>query len=319
MRLAFIYAGQGSQRVGMGKDFYDKYVTYKQVIDENKVDFDLKECSFNGPEEMLNQTQYTQCCMVAYAVGVTKLLFEKGFKPEMVCGLSLGEYSALYASGYFSENQVISIAQFRGNAMQEAAKGREAKMLAVLGANRETVETACKRVQDMLIEQNDTDSVVSVANFNCPGQIVLSGDAHAVDMAGEILKEMGVKRVVPLKVSGPFHTRLMAPAGDKLYERLTSESTGKMQIPVIFNATAKELEDKTVEEMLKIQVQSSVYFEDSIKYMREKGIDTIIEIGPGKALSKFVAKTDKDIKCYSIDTVEDFEKVCDILNGGKDE
>lgn len=319
MRLAFIYAGQGSQKVGMGQDFYDKYDTYKKIFDEAKLDFDLKKCSFEGPEEMLNQTQYTQGCMVAYAVGVTRLLFERGIRPEVACGLSLGEYSALYAAGCFSENQVIKIAQFRGNAMQQAAEGRTAKMLAVLGADRDTVTSACKEANEELIRDKDFDSVVAVANYNCPGQIVLSGDAKAVDIAEKILKEKGVKKVVPLKVSGPFHTKLMAPAGEKLYEYLKSEQIGKMEIPVIFNATGKELEDKSIEEMLKIQVQSSVYFEDSIKAMKEKGIDTIIEIGPGKALSKFVAKTDKTLKCYSIDSAEDFEKVCELLVGGKNE
>lgn len=311
MNIGFIYAGQGSQRVGMGQDFYDTYDTFRQVMDSVSLDFGVKELCFSGPEEQLNQTRYTQPCMVTFAVGVTKVLAENGIIPKMACGLSLGEYSALYAAGVFSEEQVIPIVAYRGQVMEEAALGREPKMAAVLNASREQVQEACQKAHEQLAAEEY--NVVQAVNYNCPGQIVISGDAKAVDLAGEILKEAGVKRVLPVKVSGPFHTSLMKPAGDALARRFTEENFGKMAFPVIFNATAKPLaEGETVPAMLERQVQSGVYFEDSVRYMKEQGIDTLIEIGPGRALSKFVKRIDADMPCYSIDTVEDLQKVIEL-------
>lgn len=308
MKIGFIYAGQGSQRVGMGKDFYDSYETFKNTLDGVSLDFDVKKCCFEGPEEQLNQTRYTQPCMVAFAVGVTKLLAEHGVTPEMACGLSLGEYSALYAAGVFTPEQVVPIVAYRGQVMEEAAKGRVPKMAAVLNAPREQICEACEQAHARLSE--DTYNVVEAVNYNCPGQIVISGDEKAVDLASEILKEGGVKRVLPVKVSGPFHTSLMKPAGDALAERFQKEHFAEMAFPVIFNATARPLEaGQTIAGMLERQVQNSVYFEDSVLYMKEQGIDTLIEIGPGKALSKFVKRIDSEMTCYSIDTVEDFKAV----------
>ncbi|MDE5967187.1 MAG: ACP S-malonyltransferase [Lachnospiraceae bacterium] len=308
MKIGFIYAGQGSQRVGMGKDFYDSYETFKNTLDGVSLDFDVKKCCFEGPEEQLNQTRYTQPCMVAFAVGVTKLLAEHGIVPEMACGLSLGEYSALCAAGVFTPEQVVPIVAYRGQVMEEAAKGRVPKMAAVLNAPREQIREACEQAHARLLE--DTYNVVEAVNYNCPGQIVISGDEKAVDLASEILKEGGVKRVLPVKVSGPFHTSLMKPAGDALAERFQKEHFGEMAFPVIFNATAKPLEEgQTIAGMLERQVQNSVYFEDSVLYMKEQGIDTLIEVGPGKALSKFVKRIDAEMTCYSIDTVEDFKAV----------
>lgn len=308
MRIGFIYAGQGSQRVGMGQDFYDTYESFRQVMDSVSLDFDVKKLCFEGPEEQLNQTRYTQPCMVAFAVGITKVLAENGIKPEMACGLSLGEYSALYAAGVFTLEQVVPIVAYRGQVMEAAAAGRAPKMAAVLNAPREQVREACAKAHEQLAQEEY--NIVEAVNYNCPGQIVISGDEKAVDLAGEILKEMGVKRVLPVKVSGPFHTSLMKPAGDALAERFTKEKFGEMAFPVIFNATAKPLAaDETIPAMLERQVQNGVYFEDSVLYMKEQGIDTLIEIGPGKALSKFVKRIDADMTCYSIDTVEDLQKV----------
>lgn len=308
MKIGFIYAGQGSQRVGMGKDFYDTYETFKSTMDAVNIDFDVKQLSFEGPEEQLNQTRYTQPCMVAFAVGVTKVLAENGIKPEMACGLSLGEYSALYAAGVFTAEQVVPIVAYRGQVMEEAAAGRVPKMAAVLNASREQVREACEKAHLQL--ENEAFNVVEAVNFNCPGQIVISGDAQAVDLASEILKEGGVKRVLPVKVSGPFHTSLMKPAGDALKARFEKENFGELAFPVIFNATAKPLAaGETIPALLERQVQSGVYFEDSVLYMKEQGIDTLIEIGPGKALSKFVKRIDGEMACYSIDTVEDLQKV----------
>ena len=310
MKLGFIYAGQGSQKVGMGLDLYEKYPEFKETFDNvSGVDFDLKKVCFEGPAETLNETKYTQPCMVAFAVGMTKVLKSLGVEPVCAAGLSLGEYSALYASGVFTEEQVIPLVQFRGNAMQTAVSGRECKMIAVLGLDKETVFAGCDKVREQLSAEGKS-LVAEPANFNCPGQITVSGDAEAVDMAAEVLKEMGAKRCLPVKVSGPFHTSLMKPAGDALAERFMSESFGEMKVPVVFNCIGREkTADESIPELLEKQVQKSVYFDDSIKAMADMGIDAFVEIGPGKTLSKFVQKTVSDIPVYGVETVEDIEKL----------
>lgn len=294
MNIAFIYAGQGSQKVGMGKDFYEEYSSFQDAFDNAPVDFDLKALCFNGPEEQLSQTQYTQPCMVAFAAAVTDILKSEGIEPEMTAGLSLGEYSALYASGVFDRQTVISLAAFRGNAMANAVSGIECGMVAVLGLDREPLLKACEDAASL--------GVVQICNYNCPGQLVISGEAAAVARASELAAQAGAKRCIPLKVSGPFHTKLMKPAGDALREKFSDVNFGEMQIPVVFNAVGREKKaDETIPQLLEKQVQSSVYFEDSIRYMVEHGIDTFIEIGPGKTLSGFVKKTVKGVKTYNID------------------
>lgn len=314
MRLGFIYAGQGAQKVGMGLDLYEKYPEFKETFDNvTGVDFDLKQVCFEGPAETLNETKYTQPCMVAFAVGMTKVLKSHGVTPVCAAGLSLGEYSALYASGVFTEDQVIPLVQFRGNAMQTAVSGRDCKMIAVLGLDKETVFAGCEKVKATL-EAEGKSLVAEPANFNCPGQITVSGDAEAVDMAAEVLKEMGAKRCLPVKVSGPFHTSLMKPAGDALADRFKSESFADMQIPVVFNCIGREKNaDETIPALLEQQVQKSVYFDDSIKAMADMGIDAFVEIGPGKTLSKFVQKTTPDIPVYGVETVEEIEKLLEII------
>ena len=310
MKLGIVYAGQGSQKVGMGQDFYEKYDLFKETIDNATdtvkavTDMDVAELSFNGPEEKLSQTKYTQPAMVAFAIGVTKLLHERGIKADYTLGLSLGEYSALYESEAIDEKQVLDLIAKRGLFMTEASEGLEVKMAAVLGAERQTVLDACDRVNSEL----DGKLTVQAANFNCPGQIVISGDAQAVDQASAYLKEAGAKRILPLKVSGPFHTKLMKPAGDKLKEEFETVDFKQERSKVIFNCLGRERkQEETIPALLEKQVQTSVYLEDSIRYMVDEGVDTIIEIGPGKAISKFIAKTVDDVKVYSIDTVEDFE------------
>ncbi len=302
MNAAFIYAGQGSQRVGMGSDFYQEYPSFREVFDNAPVDFGIKELCFEGPEEKLSQTKYTQPCMVAFAVAVTDILRSEGIEPKMAAGLSLGEYSALYASGVFDRNTVIELAAFRGNAMTEAVSGIECGMVAVLGLDREPLLEACREASEL--------GVVQICNYNCPGQLVISGESAAVSKAAELASAAGAKRCVPLKVSGPFHTSLMKPAGDALREKFKEVSFGDMSVPVVFNAVGREkAEGETIPALLEKQVQSSVYFEDSIRYMAGHGIDTFIEIGPGKTLSGFVKKTVKGVKVYNIDNAEGLKAV----------
>ena len=312
MKLAFMYAGQGSQYVGMGKDFYEAYPEFREVMDHTDVGFDVKDCCFNGPAEMLNTTKYTQPCMVAFAVGVTKILKNKGIVPEMAAGLSLGEYSALYAAGVFDEQQVISLVAFRGQSMAEAVVDRACKMAAVINLDREKVEACCAQAHEEF--KDEAYNVVEPTNYNCPGQIVISGDVAPVDRAIELLTEAGARRCIPLVVSGPFHTSLMKPAGDKLRERFKEESFGDMKIPVVFNSLGRfKTEEESIPALLEKQVQHSIYIEDSIRYMAEQGVDTIVEIGPGTALSKFVKKTCPEITCYSVEKVADVDALLEKL------
>ena len=308
MKLAFLYAGQGSQHVGMGRDLYENYPAFRAVLEAAPVDFDLKQLCFEGPEEQLNDTRYTQPCMVAFAAGVTAVLKEEGIVPAYAAGLSLGEYSALHCAGVFDAPTAISLVAFRGKAMAEAVVGRPCGMAAVLNLDRETLKKVCEEASDA--------GVVECTNFNCPGQIVISGDAAAVDKAGELAKAAGAKRVLPLKVSGPFHTSLMAPAGDALREKFKTVEFRPMEIPVLFNCLGDLMgEGDTIPALLERQVQSSVYLEDTIRRLADLGVDTVVEIGPGKALSGFVRKTAKQIKCYPVETAEELQAALTALKG----
>ncbi len=296
MKLAFVYAGQGSQHAGMGADLYEAYPRFREVLDHAAVDFDLKKLCFEGPEEELARTRFTQPCMVAFAVGVTRLLADEGIAPCMAAGLSLGEYSALYAAGVFDEQTVIPLAAFRGRAMEEAVGDIPCGMVAVLGLAREPLQEACREASDA--------GLCEIANYNCPGQLVIAGEAAAVEKASALALEKGAKRCIPLKVSGPFHTSLMAPAGEALREKFQTVEFGPMRFPVLFNAVGRPMEEgETAPGLLVRQVQSSVRFEDTIRWMANAGVDTILEVGPGKALSGFVRKTAKEIRTLVVEDV----------------
>ena len=308
MSLAFLYAGQGSQHPGMGADLYEAHPAFRAVLDAAGVDFDLKTTMFTDPDGVLNLTEYTQPCMVAFAAGMTALLAERGIVPDYAAGLSLGEYSALQCAGVFDAPTAISLVAFRGKAMAEAVVGRPCGMAAVLNLDRDALKKACEEASGL--------GVVECTNFNCPGQIVISGDAAAVDKAGELAKAAGAKRVLPLKVSGPFHTSLMAPAGDALREKFRETAFGAMRIPVLFNCLGREMgPEDTIPALLGKQVQTSVYMEDTIRRLAELGVDTIVEIGPGKALIGFVKKTAPAIKTYAVETCADLDALSAALKG----
>ena len=302
MKLGFLYAGQGSQHPGMGKDLYEVYPAFREVFDsvQAELDFDLKATCFEDPDGVLNQTRYTQPCMVAFAVGLTALLEEKGSVPSAAAGLSLGEYSALHAAGVFDAETAVRLVAFRGKAMEEAARGHDSAMIAVLGLDREPLRDACIGAADL--------GVVTIANYNCPGQLVIGGDRAAVEKAAALAKERGAKRCLPLKVSGPFHTPLMAPAGEALEDYFQNVSFREPQIPVVFNYLGREkAAEDNISSLLVQQVQSSVYMEHSIVYMAGLGLDALVEIGPGKALSGFVKKTVPGFPVYAVETVADVE------------
>ena len=302
MKLGFLYAGQGSQHPGMGADLYERFPTFRAVLDSaaEQVDFDLKEVSFTDAKGVLNQTRYTQPCMVAFAAGMTALLAERGIVPAAAAGLSLGEYSALHAAGVFDADTAVELVAFRGKAMEEAAAGRPSAMVAVLGLDRAALQEAC--------DEASARGCVVIANYNCPGQLVIGGEKAAVDKAAELAKAAGARRCLPLKVSGPFHTRLMAPAGDALAERFKTERFREMQIPVLFNCLGREKADAdTIPDLLVKQVQSSVYMEDTLRRLGALGVDHILEVGPGSALSGFVKKTLPGVPCASVETPEQLD------------
>ncbi len=305
MKTAFLFAGQGSQHKGMGEDLYRDYEEFRQVYDSAETDFDLKKMCFEDEEGLLDQTKYTQPCMVAFAAGVSNILKTLGIKPDMLAGLSLGEYSALCASGVFDGKTAIKIAAFRGDAMTKAAEGIDPAMTAVMGLSREELQQC--------VEEAEGLGVVSICNDNCPGQLVIGGEKAAVSAAAEFAKNRGARRCVPLNVSGPFHTSLMKSAGDELEKYFTKIDFGKEKVPVIFNLTGKELQsDQSIPELLKGQVQSGVKMTDSLNYMLDKGVRRFVEIGPGKALTGFVKRCAKekqidDIECYTVETSDDIE------------
>ena len=226
MKLGIIYAGQGSQVVGMGKSFYPH-----EIFDQNE---DLKELCFNGPLEKLSYTPYTQPCMVMVATIITDLLKEHGIVPDYTAGLSLGEYSALYCAGVFKRQQVIDLARFRGKVMQEAVSEIESEMIAVLGMKEELLQDLCHQASSL--------GVVSISNYNCPGQLVVAGEKKAVEKVKELALENKARRVIALNTSGPFHTSLLKEASLALKERFKKETFHEMKIPVIFNTLGHEIE-----------------------------------------------------------------------------
>ena len=303
MKLAFLYAGQGSQKMGMGRDLYEEFPSIRSCFENKSAGFDLKELCFEAPLEVLSKTRYTQPCMAAIAMAITKLLYDEGIYPSYAAGLSLGEYSALYASGVFDDDSLISILAFRGKVMEETTANIKSKMCAVFNLSEERIMEAIDKVNSLNL------GVVACANFNCPGQIVIGGEEKAVDAAAEICKRMGAKRCVPLNVSGPFHTPLMEEASVLLGERLEQTKLYDMSFSVVFNSTADILGDgETIPHILKNQIKSPVLFEKTIYRLRSMGVDTIIEIGPGRVLSGFVRKTAPEIVSYTIEDVESFYK-----------
>ena len=311
MKLAFVYAGQGSQKVGMGEDFYQQFPAFREVLDSAQPGFSVKEICFCGPEEQLSKTRYTQPCMVAFAIGITDLLAQEGIRPQAVAGLSLGEYSALYAAGVLDRETAISTVALRGRAMEEAAEGLDCGMTAVLALDREKLQTACDRASSL--------GTVQICNYNCPGQLVIGGERAAVDQASQYALELGAKRCMPLKVSGPFHTSLMKPAGDVLAAHFKSVTFHTPSADVYFNCKGdRKSEDERIPQLLERQVQSSVFWEDTIRAMERDGVDTVVEIGPGKVLCGFFKKTAPSIKTYHIDTAQDFSEVVSALKGASE-
>ncbi len=299
-KIAFIFPGQGAQYVGMGRDFYEAVPVCREVIDKASEisGVDLKKICFEENQE-INITEYTQIAMLAVEAAILKALEEKGITADAAGGLSLGEYGALIASGAMSMEDAFAVVRKRGIYMQEAVPTGGA-MSAVLGAEASLIEEICEK----------TEGIVSIANYNCPGQIVITGEAEAVAKASESLKEAGVKRIVPLKVSGPFHSKMLTGAGEKLGEVLKDVQLSPVQIPYTTNVTAEYVTDSSqIKELLVAQVSSSVRWQQCVETMIADDVDTFVEIGPGKTLAGFMRKISRNVTTLNVQTLEDFEKV----------
>lgn len=300
MKIGFLFAGQGAQHPGMGKDFYERYACARSVYDSAAIGFDVKEMCFAGTQEQLNDTAVAQPCILTTSSAIVAVLKEHGIQAEAAAGLSLGEYSALAYAGVFSPAQGAEIVAKRGKIMAQALPKGTSGMAAVLGMEEDVILEVCRKVSSI--------GVCEIANYNCPGQIVISGEKEAVEAASKMLKERGARRVIPLAVSGAFHTSLLKEAANELKQVLDTYAFAPAQIPVITNVSGK-VEDRDIKEVLKEQICHSVHFTQSIETMIAMGIDTFIEIGPGHSLTSFVRKTSRAVRAYSIDTIADLEKV----------
>ena len=308
MKTAILYAGQGAQRPGMGLDLYEGYPEFSKAIDEAAAvtDFDLKSAMFGSDAALLARTEITQPALAAFAAGVTAVLSRYGIQPDYVAGLSLGEYSALQAAGVFTLDQLIRLTSFRGRAMAEAGRGIDTLMCAVLGLSSEQTEAICKKAQE------ETGQMVQVVNYNTVGQEVISGTKEGVRRAEELAKDMGCKRCMELKVSSAFHTSFMEGAGQALHKKFRTMNFGKMQVPVVFNCTGRELEgEETIADLLVRQVQSPVKMRQTIEDLADHGVDIFIEVGPGHALSGFVKRAVKGAAACFIDSAADLKDVLD--------
>lgn len=305
MSTAFIFPGQGAQVVGMGKDFYENSPLSREVFDRASelLDLDMKALCFEENDN-INITEYTQAALVTTSVAMLRVLEEKGVSPDVCAGLSLGEYCALVASKVMSFDDAVKTVRQRGILMQEAVPLGLGAMCAIIGLDGQVIADVCDDIEG-----------VSVANYNCPGQIVISGKKEAVEEAAEKLKEAGARRCVMLNVSGPFHSAMLTEAGEKLYEVLKDVELKDFTIPYVTNVTAEYVTDtKNIKELLKKQVSSSVKWQQSIEKMIENGVDTFVEIGPNKTLASFVKKINKEVRIFNIEKWEDVDTVVSALN-----
>lgn len=302
-KIAFVFPGQGAQVIGMGKDFCEQFEAAKNVyeISSKASEIDVMDLCFNENDK-LNITEYTQVALLTTEVAILKVIEEKGIKPDYLAGLSLGEYGALAASEVMKLEDLFYVIRKRGLYMQNAYPVGGA-MAAVLGLDADAITEVLSKV----------DGIVSIANDNCPGQIVITGEENAVRAASEALSAAGARRCVPLNVSGPFHSKLLEGAGKQLAEVLEGVEINTPKVPYISNVTADVVTaDDDIKALLTAQVSSPVRFRESILKLKELGVTTFVEIGPGKTLSGFVRKTDKELKVINIEKVEDLEKLAEL-------
>ena len=308
-KIAFIFPGQGAQKTGMGKDFYEQSQRAAEIYDaaskrlKEEMEIDIRTLCFDENDK-LDQTAYTQAALVTTCLAMARTLEEKGVRADVTAGLSLGEYCAIAVAGGMSDLDAVWAVRKRGVLMEEAVPTGVGAMAAVLGLSAEQIEKVTEEIKG-----------VTVANYNCPGQVVITGETDSVDAAKEKLLECGAKRVLPLNVSGPFHSPMLKEAGEKLSEVLDQIHFHELELPYVTNVTAEPITDicKT-KELLKEQVAASVRWQQSMERMIEDGVDTFIEIGPGKTLAGFLKKINRKVTVMNISCIEDVDKVASAVN-----
>lgn len=303
-KTAFMFPGQGAQYIGMGKDFYEKEDIARKIFDKagSITGLDLPTICFEE-NDRLSITEYTQIAMLTVEIAILKVLEERGIGADVTAGLSLGEYGAIVACGAMRAEEAFAIVRRRGIYMQEAVP-KGGAMAAVLGLSGEVIEEICQ----------NTEGIVSIANYNCPGQIVITGEVDAVSRAGEALKEKGAKRVVPLNVSGPFHSQMLVGAGERLRKDLDKAHINDFTIPYVANLTADYVSStENIRDLLEKQISSPVKWQQSVERMLSDGVDTFVEIGPGRTLSSFVKKIDRKAVVLNVDKYEDIAKCVEEL------
>lgn len=309
-KIAFLFPGQGAQYVGMGKELYDNFEEFRHIFEKATalLGYSLEEVCFNSEEEFLGRTDNTQPALLAVSIATLQVLKANGIECDIVTGLSLGEYSALVCSGVVTFEDALQLVQKRGKYMQKCADETKGTLAAIMGLSLEKVEEILLSVKN--------EGIISVANLNCPGQIVIGGEYSLVEKAMKLCEENGAKRVLMLKVSGAFHTGLMEEASVKLEEEFKKVNINDRTCNVVMNFTGDFLsEDDNLVEMMKMQVKSTVKFEESIRKLVENGVDTFVEIGPGKVLSGFVKKIDRKLVTLNIENIESLNTTLEKLRG----
>lgn len=302
-KTAFIFPGQGAQYIGMGKEIASEYKAAADIFEQasEALGIDMKKMIFEGDDETLMITENTQPAIVTASVACLVPLMERGIKPDFTAGLSLGEYSAHVASGTIDFKTAVSLVRKRGKYMQEAVPLGVGTMAAIIGLSKEDVVECCRQASDA--------GIVEPANFNCPGQISIAGEVKAVEKAIELCKSKGAKRAVQLAVSAPFHCSLLKPAGEKLMAELENVDFSDFKTPLVANVTADVVKSpEDIKDLLARQVSSPVLWEDSVRFMLVQGVDTFIEIGPGKVLSGFIRKIDKEARSLNVEDLASLEK-----------
>ena len=303
-KIAFIYPGQGAQKAGMGKDFYENSSLARDIYDQASecLKLDMRALCFEE-NDLLDQTEYTQAAMVTTCLAMTAVLNEQGAEADVTAGLSLGEYCAIAEAGAMDLLDAIRLVRVRGQLMQHTVPTGEGAMAAVLGMDADQIDAVIEPIAN-----------VTVANYNCPGQIVITGGTAGIEQASKTLKEAGAKRVVSLNVSGPFHSPMLRSAGEKLGKELSAVQLGELKIPYVTNVTAEYVTDSSeIRELLTRQVYSPVRWEQSIRKMIAQDVDTFVEIGPGRTLTGFLRKIDRNVTVYQVNTWEDSKQIMEEL------